>query len=414
MRAGRAGEPPSAILSGTLIDVAAQGPNQTAAPVVDPSSSGIRESLGASTPRGSATGAASISAMAAVPPAQAPKATAGDSPQEPGLPAAAAPGSAPATLPLSEAVESPAPPEPGARDAAAPAALPPEGAAPQPAMAPAAPLAGDAAPAEASAPTPEATPEAGAPDAPTRDARAPRESRPTTIPEKNAPEEQLQPWGTRAFDAASAEAVKAVAAARRVEARGDAQGPLPGESAGPADAVEAGTAVPAPPTAGKGAAGPQAASTQTVDLRLSEADEAMPGLVLEHARLASHGTERELRVRLRPPELGEIRLAFQAQGDGLKGSINVEREEVREWLTTQVPAWREELAGAGLKLERLDVNLLPRGGQDGQALPSDRGAGGRWTAGRAAQAPAAPSERTDAPVLGRNQAAASGRLDYWA
>jgi flagellar hook-length control protein FliK len=154
-----------------------------------------------------------------------------------------------------------------------------------------------------------------------------------------------------------------------------------------------------------------------VELSVAKADKEMPGLLIRHAELAWRGGAQELRVRLRPPDLGEIRVAFREQHGMLRGSVVVEREDVRQWLEARVPSWREELADAGLKVDRLDVTLLPRGGQGGQTAPWEGGNAGRWAEGRAGQiaAPAlADSPVAEMPVLGVNVASASGRIDYWA
>ena len=109
-----------------------------------------------------------------------------------------------------------------------------------------------------------------------------------------------------------------------------------------------------------------------VAVTVGEAEEVLPGLVVERARVAWANGDGELRVRLRPPELGTIRVVFAARDGVLTGSIAVEREEVREWVETQLPAWQESVESTGLRVERLDVSLLPDGadgGEGGDALP---------------------------------------------
>ena len=111
-------------------------------------------------------------------------------------------------------------------------------------------------------------------------------------------------------------------------------------------------------------------------------------------------------------------VTFRSQDGALRGAIGVEREDVRQWLDTQTSAWRDELADAGIKVERLDVNLLPRGGQDGHAAPWQDGGTGQWTdtpghreAASEAPLPALPDTL---PELGVNRALTTGRLDCWA
>ena len=270
------------------------------------------------------------------------------------------------------------------------------------------------------------SPEAPAQDAPARATRAAQQAGDSPVSEVSSEEERIQPWGNRADDAAGDEWEGLPSLARRVQAREA----LSGNPAASRPSLTAGGAPLAAPSraaaaADGAAAGAEAERSRGPALTLGEADDAVPALLVRHAQLAWRDGDQELRVSLRPPELGAIHVAFRAEGQALKGSITVERPEVREWLESRVPAWREELADAGLKVERLDVTLQSRGGQSGQAgpggqgLPWDGGGAARWGEPQAAQAPApAPAmmERpgSDAPILGVNVASASGRLDYWA
>jgi hypothetical protein len=227
--------------------------------------------------------------------------------------------------------------------------------------------------------------------------------------------EERQPWARELGDAAGEAGEAPVLRASRVAAREavaaspdptalwTSQSPsVPGTGAGPAKAD-------------RGAAG-----TPVVEFSLSEAGESLPGLLVERARLARREGEQELRVRVRPPDLGEIRVTFESSQGVLRGTIAVEREEVRAWVAAQAPAWREEMANAGLKVGQLDVALLASGSGGSQAQASGQGAARAWaepSPSASASGPAlagAVAPGPDEPALGTNRARASGRIDYWA
>lgn len=70
----------------------------------------------------------------------------------------------------------------------------------------------------------------------------------------------------------------------------------------------------------------------------------------------------EVRLRLSPPELGTLRIELRVQEGGLVAHLQTETEAARSALLDQLPVLRERLAEQGLRLERFDVDLLPRHG----------------------------------------------------
>ena len=152
---------------------------------------------------------------------------------------------------------------------------------------------------------------------------------------------------------------------------------------------------PAPGAEGDGGVEAEELGPRQIALSQARAREEMPALMVQGARGAwRHGSSR-LRVDLRPPDLGAVRVAFELRDGTLTGSIAVEREDVLEWVESQLPAWREELADAGMQVERLEVSLLSdstdgAGGDAAQAW-RDGSAAHPWSAAaqRAAHGPAA-------------------------
>ncbi|MBW1715894.1 MAG: flagellar hook-length control protein FliK [Deltaproteobacteria bacterium] len=74
------------------------------------------------------------------------------------------------------------------------------------------------------------------------------------------------------------------------------------------------------------------------------------------ARSALRG-ERVIRLHLKPPELGAVKVEMDIKGDILKLWITTENSSVREVLLSNVHELRETLVEQGVKLERLDVQI---------------------------------------------------------
>ncbi len=240
---------------------------------------------------------------------------------------------------------------------------------------------------------------------------------------KTTAEETRTPWGSEVREAAGAGREPWIGRARRFAARyeapapeGTAQGAQPRQVLEGAAEVVARARVEVPHAPEPASRGEEAVVTRG---RLEEVGEALPRLVVERARLAGRGDGAELRVRLHPPELGEIRVSFRSERGELRGAVAVERQEVKGWVESQLPRWRQELDEAGLKVERLEVALLPRGdGGSAHGMPWSGGEAQRWSVATPTPgfAPGAGASETEpeVPELGVNNAGPQGVLDYWA
>ncbi|NOQ95879.1 MAG: hypothetical protein GQ555_04595 [Desulfobacterales bacterium] len=67
--------------------------------------------------------------------------------------------------------------------------------------------------------------------------------------------------------------------------------------------------------------------------------------------------ERVIRLQLKPPELGAVKVEMDIKGNILKLWMIAENSSVREVLLTNANELREALAEQGVKLERLDVHI---------------------------------------------------------
>jgi flagellar hook-length control protein FliK len=102
-------------------------------------------------------------------------------------------------------------------------------------------------------------------------------------------------------------------------------------------------------------------------LDVSPAEHALPAPELtatEHFRLIDRvaralatAVERDgtVRLRLHPPELGQLRIEVAIEGGGLVARVEAERTHTRSLLLEGLPALRERLAELHLRLERFDV-----------------------------------------------------------
>ncbi|MCL5279179.1 MAG: flagellar hook-length control protein FliK [Planctomycetes bacterium] len=92
--------------------------------------------------------------------------------------------------------------------------------------------------------------------------------------------------------------------------------------------------------------------------------------------------DRQVLIRLQPPELGMVLVRFREQGQSLDGTLRVERTDTRREIERVLPEVVRSLQDAGIGLRRLDVtgNEAPeqdlgRGQprQDGSAAQDDAG-----------------------------------------
>lgn len=238
-------------------------------------------------------------------------------------------------------------------------------------------------------------------------------------PDQPFAEEHPQPWGSRAGEAmdGSDASQRDAAGTHRLAARPEPKAlPAQGEAVAAREPGASSVAAHEPFRVELAADDTSVAATRTVEVASRDLDREMPGLLAQQARVAQQGREQELRVRIRPPELGEIRVVFRVRNGELTGSVTAEREDVRGWLAAEAPSWREELAAGGLKVARIDVGLTPQGDTQGQPQPSHGEAPRSGSQATPGPAIGVPDEMSDAPqpVLGVNAARHSGRIDYLA
>ncbi len=84
--------------------------------------------------------------------------------------------------------------------------------------------------------------------------------------------------------------------------------------------------------------------------------------ILETARLARLGSQRELELQLRPENLGNLKIKAALLGSSLTLQLLVESSEVARLLQAMLPEMRQAVAEQGLRLEHIELQL--QGGAD--------------------------------------------------
>jgi len=140
-------------------------------------------------------------------------------------------------------------------------------------------------------------------------------------------------------------------------------------------------------------------------------DSQVIGQVVRQARMMAAQGRTEVRVRLRPPELGAVRVELTSdQNNMVEARITAERDEVRQLIERNLPQLRQSLFAAGVEVGDFDVYAQDPGGAPfGESLESDS-SGPAWDA-------AQPEDErlTSAAAgvgFGVNRSTSAGAVDY--
>jgi len=99
--------------------------------------------------------------------------------------------------------------------------------------------------------------------------------------------------------------------------------------------------------------------------------------ILDSVRASMTPGDRQIVIRLQPPELGTVAVRLREQGDHLEGTIEVGKSDVRREIEQALPDVVRGLQEAGVPIRRFDVTSSDSAGPDlGRGLPQqDLGAG---------------------------------------
>jgi len=84
-----------------------------------------------------------------------------------------------------------------------------------------------------------------------------------------------------------------------------------------------------------------------------------------HNSISQQGAERQITVRLNPPELGKVSITFRQQDTELTGLMEVSKAQTRFEIEQTLPQIIRNLADSGIQIKRLDV-MLSNEEQSGQ------------------------------------------------
>lgn len=138
--------------------------------------------------------------------------------------------------------------------------------------------------------------------------------------------------------------------------------------------------------------------------------------VLEKVHLQLSDGHREIKLRLWPEELGEVRLALKmGDNDKVHANLVVENDAVRQAILDATPQLRDALARHGMDLERLSVSVSQKDAQQA----ADQGQGGREKGSRRSGARNGWAETevavAESVTLGEDTGLRNGRntIDLW-
>ena len=99
----------------------------------------------------------------------------------------------------------------------------------------------------------------------------------------------------------------------------------------------------------------------------SNAGNAGPGIseqILDSVRTSLARGEREVEIRLHPPELGSILARFKEQDGQLHGMLEVNRSDTRQEIERAMPQVLQSLQDLGVQVKRLDVTIADQSRRD--------------------------------------------------
>jgi len=85
--------------------------------------------------------------------------------------------------------------------------------------------------------------------------------------------------------------------------------------------------------------------------------ETMVSQVAEQIQANTDRLNQQIEIRLRPPELGTVRLTLQAEGSSVRGELKVSNPDTAAQLEVEAPNLFRRLADGGIQMRRLDISL---------------------------------------------------------
>jgi flagellar hook-length control protein FliK len=116
-----------------------------------------------------------------------------------------------------------------------------------------------------------------------------------------------------------------------------------------------------------------ASAAKTANLPSTDVSADVGKQILESVRtsLSQQGGDRQITVRLNPPELGKVFIRFQEQDNQLTGLLEVSKTQTRLEIEQALPQIIRNLTDCGVQIRRLDV-VLSDGDRSQQDAPEDQ------------------------------------------
>ncbi len=138
--------------------------------------------------------------------------------------------------------------------------------------------------------------------------------------------------------------------------------------------------------------------------------------VADAVRVAAPRVGEQVTVRLDPPELGHVRMTLRADGQAVRGVVEVENARALEDLQREAATLIGRLADGGVDVRRLDFQLSDPGGQNlnnntgGQGAADGQGTASRDLSDNGGNDEGGSAEGRYAPTEGEESAAPAERV----
>jgi flagellar hook-length control protein FliK len=109
-------------------------------------------------------------------------------------------------------------------------------------------------------------------------------------------------------------------------------------------------------------ASPSASTFDATNIR--NTSQSVSDQILDSVRASLAGGEKQVLVRLNPPELGSVTVRFQEQGQQIRAVLEVVRNETRQEVERAIPEVLRTLQEAGIQIRRVEVVLADQSGKD--------------------------------------------------
>ena len=111
----------------------------------------------------------------------------------------------------------------------------------------------------------------------------------------------------------------------------------------------------ATPQAGRGGVGSPGALGQTADMPVTDQ-------IAQSVRSSGVGLDRQVIIRLSPPDLGQVRVTLRASGNRVRGVLEVDNPETLRRMEREAGVLTQRLQEAGLQVKRMDVVMVRQDG----------------------------------------------------